>query len=61
MLNGQCSGICGEASYRGKRLTLAERGRNGHLKKKKMMMMFATKGGLLQPPLDFGLPDRIFL
>ena len=26
-LNG-CSGICGEASYRGKRLTLAERGRN---------------------------------
>ena len=28
MLNGQCSGICGEASYRGKRLTLAERGRN---------------------------------
>ena len=28
-LNGQCSGICTEASYREKRLTLAERGRNG--------------------------------
>ena len=27
MLNGQCLGICGEASYRGKRLTLAERGK----------------------------------
>ena len=25
-LNGQCSGICGEASYRDKRLILAERG-----------------------------------
>ena len=32
-LNEQCSGICGEASYRGKRLTLAERGRNRRLKK----------------------------
>ena len=32
-LNGQCSGICGEASYWGKRLTVAERGRNGCLKK----------------------------
>ena len=29
-----CSGICGEASYRGKRLTLAERGRNGRFKNK---------------------------
>ena len=27
--NGWCSGIYGEASYREKRLTLAERGRNG--------------------------------
>ena len=27
-LNGQCSGICGGASYREERLTLAERGRN---------------------------------
>ena len=34
MLNGQCSGICGEASYQGKRLTLAERGRNGRFKNK---------------------------
>ena len=25
-LNGQCSGICGEASYRGNCLTLAEHG-----------------------------------
>ena len=33
-LNGQGSGICGEASYRGKRLTLAERGRNGSFKNK---------------------------
>ena len=33
-LNGQCSGMCGEASYRGKRLTLAERGRNGRFKNK---------------------------
>ena len=31
-LNGWCSGICGEASYREKHLTLAERGRNGRLK-----------------------------
>ena len=30
-LNGWCSGICGEASYRGKRLTLAGRGRNERL------------------------------
>ena len=29
MLNGQCSGICGGASYRKEHLTLAERGRNG--------------------------------
>ena len=29
ILNGQFSGMCGETSYRGKRLTLAERGRNG--------------------------------
>ena len=29
LLNGQCSGICGKASYRGRRLKLAERGRNG--------------------------------
>ena len=28
-LNGWCSGICGEALYREKHLTLAERGRNG--------------------------------
>ena len=33
-LNGQCSGICGEASYQEERLTLAERGRNGHFKNK---------------------------
>ena len=33
-LNGQHSGICGEASYWEKRLTLAERGRNGCLKNK---------------------------
>ena len=32
--NGQCSGICGEALYQGKRLTLAGRGRNGHFKNK---------------------------
>ena len=31
-LNGQCSGIFEEASYREKRLTLAERGRNGCFK-----------------------------
>ena len=29
MLNGQCSGICGEASFWEERLTLAECGRNG--------------------------------
>ena len=34
MLNGQCSGISGEASYQGKCLTLAERGRNGRFKNK---------------------------
>ena len=28
-LNGQCSGICGEVSYQGKRLTLAEGWRKG--------------------------------
>ena len=33
-LNGQCSGIYGETSYLEKRLTLAERGRNGHFKNK---------------------------
>ena len=33
-LNGQCSGLCEEASYQGKRLTLAERGRNGRFKNK---------------------------
>ena len=33
-LNRQCSGMCGEASYRGKRLTLAEHGRNGRFKNK---------------------------
>ena len=33
-LEWQCSGICGEASYREERLTLAERGRNGHFKNK---------------------------
>ena len=27
MLNGQCSGICGGASYREERLTLAEHGK----------------------------------
>ena len=32
MLNGQCSEIYGGASYREKRLTLAERGRNGCFK-----------------------------
>ena len=32
ILNRQCSGICGEASYRGKRLILVERGRNRCLK-----------------------------
>ena len=32
ILNGQCSGICGEASYWEERLTLAERGRNGRFK-----------------------------
>ena len=34
ILNGQCSGICGEASCREERLTLAERGRNGRFKNK---------------------------
>ena len=34
MLNGQCSGICGGASIREERLTLAERGRNGRFKNK---------------------------
>ena len=29
----QCTGICGEASYWGKHLTLAERGRNRRFKK----------------------------
>ena len=33
-LNGWCSGICGEASYREKRLTLAECGSNGHFENK---------------------------
>ena len=33
-LNGQCLGICGEASYRGKRLTVAEHGRNRRFKSK---------------------------
>ena len=33
-LNGWCSGICGESSYREKRLTLAECGRNGRFKNK---------------------------
>ena len=33
-LNGQYLGICGEATYREKRLTLAERGRNVHFKNK---------------------------
>ena len=31
-LNEQCSGVCGEVSYREERLTLAERGRNGRFK-----------------------------
>ena len=35
-MNRQCSGICGEASYWGKRLTLAERGRNGRFFKNKL-------------------------
>ena len=26
---------------------------------KLFQLTFAAKGGLLQPPLDFGLPDRI--
>ena len=30
----QCSGICGEASYRGKHIALAERGRNRRFKNK---------------------------
>ena len=42
-LNGQCSGICGEASYREKRLTLAERGRNGRFNNMMMMMMNILK------------------
>ena len=33
-LNGQCSGICGEASHRGTRLTLAEHGGNKPFKNK---------------------------
>ena len=33
-VNGQCSGICGEASYRVKHLTLAECRRNGRFKNK---------------------------
>ena len=33
-LNGWCSGICGETSYRENCLTLAERGRNGRFKNK---------------------------
>ena len=33
-LKERSSGICGDASYRGKRLTLAERGRNGRLENK---------------------------
>ena len=32
MLNGQCPGICGGASYREERLTLAERGKMDVLK-----------------------------
>ena len=32
MLNGQCSGICGGASFREERLTLAERGEMDVLK-----------------------------
>ena len=38
-LNGRCSGICGEASHREKRLTLAECGRNGRFNNNNMMMM----------------------
>ena len=33
MLNGQCSGICGGASFREERLTLAERGEMDILKR----------------------------
>ena len=33
--DGECSGICREASYRGKHLTLAECGRNGRFKNKR--------------------------
>ena len=33
-LNRQCSGICGAASYLGKRLTLAEHERNVRFKNK---------------------------
>ena len=33
-LHNLWSGICGETSYRKKRLTLAECGRNGHFKNK---------------------------
>ena len=32
ILNGQCSGICGAASFREERLTLAERGKMDVLK-----------------------------
>ena len=42
-LNGQCSGICGEASYREKCLILAERGRNGRFNNMMMMMMNILK------------------
>ena len=30
-VNGQCSGICGEASFQGKRLTLAKHGRTNEV------------------------------
>ena len=34
-MNEQCSGICREVSYREKRLTLSERGRNGRFENNK--------------------------
>ena len=43
-MNGQCSGICGKASYQGKRLTLAEHERNGRLKE--MMMIDDDDSGI---------------
>ena len=50
MLNGQCSGICGGASFREERLTLAERGRNGRFKNDDHGRPEGEQGAAFAPP-----------